>query len=45
VSVDRNVISTSLNALVGGFEYALVEHVSICVLRDDFFEEIILPGR
>ena len=26
VSVDRNVISASLNALVDGFEYALVDH-------------------
>ena len=35
VSVDRNVISASLNALVDGFEYALIEHESLCVLEDD----------
>lgn len=38
VSVDRNVISASLNALVDGFEYALIEHVSECNLSDDFFD-------
>jgi len=38
VSVDRNVISASLNALVDGFEYALIEHASECNLCDDFFE-------
>ena len=38
VSVDRNVISASLNALVDGFEYALIEHASVCALCDDFFE-------
>ncbi len=38
VSVDRNVISASLNALVDGFEYALIEHASECSLCDDFFE-------
>ncbi len=38
VSVDRNVISASLNALVDGFEYALIEHASVCGLCDDFFE-------
>lgn len=26
VSVDQNIISASLNALVDGFEYAVVEH-------------------
>lgn len=35
VSVDRNVISASLNALVDGFEYALIEHEAICELYDD----------
>lgn len=35
VSVDRNVISASLNALVDGLEYALIEHASMCMLCDD----------
>jgi 2-isopropylmalate synthase len=35
VSVDRNVISASLNALVDGFEYALVEHTESCMLCED----------
>lgn len=35
VSVDRNVISASLNALLDGFEYALIEHASICMLCDE----------
>lgn len=38
VSVDRNVISASLNALVDGFEYALIEHASECSLIDDIFD-------
>jgi len=38
VSVDRNVISASLNALVDGFEYALIEHAEHCMLCDDAFE-------
>ena len=37
VSVDRNVISASLNALVDGFEFALIEYASACMLCDDFF--------
>uniref|UniRef100_A0A7S4UMQ0 2-isopropylmalate synthase LeuA allosteric (dimerisation) domain-containing protein n=1 Tax=Ditylum brightwellii TaxID=49249 RepID=A0A7S4UMQ0_9STRA len=37
VSVDRNVISASLNALVDGFEYALVQHSDSCVLCDDAY--------
>lgn len=37
VSVDRNIISASLNALVDGFEYALKEVVASCVI--DFEEE------
>ena len=32
VSVDRNIISASLNALVDGFEYALRASVPLCVL-------------
>jgi len=32
VSVDRNIISASLNALVDGFEYALRETVAACVV-------------
>ncbi|EEC46183.1 2-isopropylmalate synthase [Phaeodactylum tricornutum CCAP 1055/1] len=32
VSVDTNVISASLNALVDGFEYALIEHGESCML-------------
>lgn len=35
VSVDRNVISASLNALIDGLEYALIEHASMCMLCDD----------
>ena len=38
VSVDRNVISASLNALVDGFEYALIEYGVECMLCDDFFD-------
>jgi len=38
VSVDRNIISASLNALVDGFEYALKEVVAGCVL-DDLFDD------
>lgn len=34
VSVDRSVISASLNALVDGFEYALKDLVESCVLDD-----------
>jgi 2-isopropylmalate synthase len=37
VSVDTNVISASLNALIDGFEYALIEHAESCMLCDDFF--------
>uniref|UniRef100_A0A6T6E3E8 2-isopropylmalate synthase LeuA allosteric (dimerisation) domain-containing protein n=1 Tax=Craspedostauros australis TaxID=1486917 RepID=A0A6T6E3E8_9STRA len=37
VSVDRNVISASLNALVDGVEYALVEHAPVCMLCDDAY--------
>eukprot|EP01083_Nonionella_stella_P224439 798905_1 len=36
VSVDRNIISASLNALVDGFEYALKEVVVSCVFDDDY---------
>ncbi|KAL7538577.1 hypothetical protein ACHAXR_008650 [Thalassiosira sp. AJA248-18] len=36
VSVDRNIISASLNALVDGFEYALKEVVASCVMEDIF---------
>jgi 2-isopropylmalate synthase len=35
VSVDRNVISASLNAMVDGFEFALVEFASFCMLCYD----------
>jgi 2-isopropylmalate synthase len=38
VSVDANVISASLNALIDGFEYALVEHAESCMLCEDMFE-------
>jgi 2-isopropylmalate synthase len=34
VSVDRNVISASLNALVDGFEYTLIEKADYCMLWD-----------
>ncbi|VEU38782.1 unnamed protein product [Pseudo-nitzschia multistriata] len=37
VSVDSNIVSASLNALVDGFEYALIEHSDTCMLCDDFF--------
>lgn len=37
VSVDTNVISASLNALVDGFEFALIEHSQSCLLCDDFY--------
>jgi 2-isopropylmalate synthase len=32
VSVDSNVISASLNALIDGFEYALIDHSQLCIL-------------
>jgi 2-isopropylmalate synthase len=35
VSVDRNVISASLNALIDGLEYALIEFSAMCMLCDD----------
>jgi 2-isopropylmalate synthase len=38
VSVDSNIVSASLNALVDGFEYALIEHAEACMLCNDFFE-------
>jgi 2-isopropylmalate synthase len=38
VSVDRNIISASLNALVDGFEYALIDFAVACNLYDDFFD-------
>jgi len=38
VSVDRNIISASLNALVDGFEYALKETVASCAI-DDLFDD------
>jgi 2-isopropylmalate synthase len=37
VSVDTNVISASLNALIDGLEFALIEHAESCVLCDDDF--------
>ena len=37
VSVDCNIISASLNALVDGFEYALKDAVAACVI-DGLFE-------
>jgi 2-isopropylmalate synthase len=37
VSVDSNIVSASLNALVEGFEYALIEHAESCMLCNDFF--------
>mmetsp|Transcript_17189 Transcript_17189/g.32605 ORF Transcript_17189/g.32605 Transcript_17189/m.32605 type:complete len:638 (-) Transcript_17189:2-1915(-) len=37
VSVDTNVISASLNALIDGFEYALIEHAESCNLCEDAF--------
>ena len=38
VSVDTNIVSASLNAVVDGFEYALIEHADSCMLCNDFFE-------
>jgi len=38
VSVDTNVISASLNALVDGLEFALIEHAQACMLCDDAFD-------
>jgi len=38
VSVDSNIVSASLNALVDGFEYALIEHAETCMLCNDFYE-------
>jgi len=35
VSVDRNVISASLNALVDGFEYALMDDSHLCAIWDE----------
>jgi 2-isopropylmalate synthase len=32
VSVDSNVISASLNALIDGFEFALIDHSQLCIL-------------
>jgi 2-isopropylmalate synthase len=37
VSVDTNVISASLNALIDGFEFALIEQASQCFLCEDAF--------
>ena len=37
VSVDTNVISASVNALIDGFEFALIEHAQSCMLCDDAF--------
>ena len=36
VSSDRNIISASLNALLDGFKYKLIEYASVCALCDDF---------
>ena len=38
VSVDTNIVSASLNALVDGYEYALIEHAESCMLCDEFFD-------
>jgi len=40
VSVDRNVINASLNALVDGFEYALMDYNAPCVLHESDFDSI-----
>jgi 2-isopropylmalate synthase len=37
VSVDTNVISASLNALIDGYEFALIEYADSCLLCDDAF--------
>jgi 2-isopropylmalate synthase len=37
VSVDTNVISASLNALIDGFEFALIENAQSCFLCEDAF--------
>lgn len=41
VSVDRNVISASLNALIDGLEYALIENAAMCMLCDDDHESYL----
>jgi 2-isopropylmalate synthase len=38
VSVDTNVISASVNAVIDGLEFALIEHSHGCLLCDDFFD-------
>jgi 2-isopropylmalate synthase len=40
VSVDTNVISASLNAMIDGFELALIAHANQIVLCDDAFKKI-----
>lgn len=37
VSVDTNVISASFNALIDGYEFALIEHAQSCNLCEDFY--------
>ena len=39
VSVDQNIISASLNALVEGYEYALIEYAQSFMLCDDFYAD------
>jgi hypothetical protein len=38
-NVDANVVSASLNAMVDGFEYALIEHAQVSRLCDDAFDD------
>mmetsp|Transcript_5756 Transcript_5756/g.23964 ORF Transcript_5756/g.23964 Transcript_5756/m.23964 type:complete len:461 (+) Transcript_5756:645-2027(+) len=48
VGVDRNIISASANALVDGFEYAVIEHADFCMLcevtGDEADEGTLLEG-
>jgi hypothetical protein len=48
VSVDRNIISASVNALVDGYEYALIEHAQSCMvscLMDFRSCKVCVPNR
>ena len=41
VSVDRNVISASANALVDGFEFGIVEYADACMLCEVDYDAMI----
>ena len=47
VSVDRNIISASANALVDGLQFGIIEHEDFCHLCDveyDGFEVVPTPS-